>query len=852
MLGSGPSQSGAAGVQRITMTCAVCRRSPRLAAVPPQRLGRLCRTALLTSALTLLLASSAWGGVLAGVSSGPARAPHVRGALSPLLHTNLPPAVAGPNWIQNPGFESPLSGVQQGLQPGQSLGNWLSWEPGPGIYGEVTTPVHSGLASASILDPANDGTMYQGGLVQDIASFPSDQSYTLSGWVYPSHGDGALEVSFGWNRMPTNQIGPPSEGSVVQFAPTSTATAAFGQEAQEPAVSYGAWHYFELTVDAASRSSQLYIDGDLAGSTTSGAAVPAGLSTTVLVGTPYNPNGVPGSAFYWDDLSLTTTGSSGNGSGPSCASEHDRVGNPPLYDQQSEGPGGRKIVSIGDPTTAQHIAVLVPGLGSNYSNFDQPAFSAMEWSASCLKAEIDRLYPGNSSAVIAWLGYDAPQNLVDAASSELASAGGNSLASYLESLRAKSQVPGGPALTVIAHSYGTVTAAYADVDQGLLSRDNLVFVGSPGVDFPRQKLVGNIYAGENPNDVIQFSYVPRVYAPNLGTMLRKVPLPPLAPNASGPSFGNLGSPAGLIDIGHGNDPTSPQFGAKTFGTQGECGHAYFADPSNSGTEALANMARIVTGNTAQVTPETRPPVPAVTPVVTGTNLQLRINWQLDCSHPWPLISVSALPGQVLSGVESYIHDKAANLAAAAEQKIVGALAPVLKNVINGGKSFASWLVNTAQGAGRQLQSGTKSVANMLAQGGQAAGTVALNTARVGLQTGVGVVTNIYTTLKGLPLPPLVPFPHAASTTNASSGHRNVLIASSGRSRVSGGRVALHFHLTKAGRRVLRLYVSRARAAAARHQAVPGLPLFVGIMIRPRGHGAAAPPGIASGTIRIRR
>jgi hypothetical protein len=131
---------------------------------------------------------------------------------------------------------------------------------------------------------------------------------------------------------------------------------------------------------------------------------------------------------------------------------------------------GRVAELFGDLGSAEHIAVIVPGMGSTMANFSKGVRGDAEalWMAT----------PG--SAVIAWTGYDAPAGFEtgrvwEVASSAQAVAGGAALVPFLAGVRTHGSAP----TTLIGHSYGSHT-----VGQSLLQGarvDRVVFIGSPGV-----------------------------------------------------------------------------------------------------------------------------------------------------------------------------------------------------------------------------------------------------------------------------------------------------------------------------------------------------------------------------------
>ncbi|WP_155859320.1 alpha/beta hydrolase [Cellulomonas sp. KRMCY2] len=140
---------------------------------------------------------------------------------------------------------------------------------------------------------------------------------------------------------------------------------------------------------------------------------------------------------------------------------------------------GRAAIAIGDVATADHIAVLVPGMGSHVTNYMHTITenaARVEHTASAISAA-----GGGSGTVatIAWIGYHAPMD-IDVLSDHAARQGAPALASTLWGIRESRVVSGdAPHVTAVTHSYGSLVG-------GLTARtdapmDDWVLIGSPGV-----------------------------------------------------------------------------------------------------------------------------------------------------------------------------------------------------------------------------------------------------------------------------------------------------------------------------------------------------------------------------------
>src|SRR5699024_4012489 len=88
---------------------------------------------------------------------------------------------------------------------------------------------------------------------------------------------------------------------------------------------------------------------------------------------------------------------------------------------------------------------------------------------------------GDDAATVSWIGYEAPVSPPDSwgvFGNEMAETGGKNLANALRGFEATRSDD--PQLNVVAHSYGTTTAAFA-MSHPDVAIDNLVLVGSAGL-----------------------------------------------------------------------------------------------------------------------------------------------------------------------------------------------------------------------------------------------------------------------------------------------------------------------------------------------------------------------------------
>lgn len=254
-----------------------------------------------------------------------------------------------------------------------------------------------------------------------------------------------------------------------------------------------------------------------------------------------------------------------------------------IYDPAAFDGDGAIAISAGNLDTADNVAVVVPGFGTDG---ESAAYQADR--AATLYESSRFLDPDATNASMFWIGYDAPDNApwdegFDGAgvlTEQMAAAGGERLADTIDGLRDSRD--GDPAhLTAIGHSYGSTTTGHGAHDYGL-DVDEIVFVGSPGVggDTNNAGDTGidpeHVWAGANSRD-------------------------PIA------DLGNHGWVHGetVFGAGLGDDPAEDEFGGNRFEAESETrGGAFsFGDHSkyfDHDTESLHNISQIVNGNYDEV------------------------------------------------------------------------------------------------------------------------------------------------------------------------------------------------------------------------------------------------------------
>jgi len=225
-------------------------------------------------------------------------------------------------------------------------------------------------------------------------------------------------------------------------------------------------------------------------------------------------------------------------------------------------------IAVGDPDTADHVAVLVPGM---FFGVDAQIGS---WTdvASGLRREattwIDRTDGRGTVAAVAWIGYQTP-TLVNIASLDLAREGSTALDELIRGIEA-ARGDDRASVTVIAHSYGSTAALMALTGTGTRI-DALALLGSPGsgaADVDDLGVDGGVFVGEAAWD----------------------PIPNCACFGSDPGDAGYGSV--LMGVDGGADPVTGDALTRSVGH-----NDYFSE----GSESLRNLALIVIGRGDLVT-----------------------------------------------------------------------------------------------------------------------------------------------------------------------------------------------------------------------------------------------------------
>lgn len=175
------------------------------------------------------------------------------------------------------------------------------------------------------------------------------------------------------------------------------------------------------------------------------------------------------------------------------------------YDPLAFNGQGRAAVALGNPDHADNTAVVVPGTGNSVQ---QGWLESSD--ATNLYDQMRLANPTESTSVMAWMGYDAPDSPEDLriATPWLARDGGAMLAADVNGLSATHDAGLSSHVTVIGHSYGATTVADAFANSGMQAGD-AVLIGCPGTDVAKSAADfhlngGHVYVGAASSDPVSW------------------------------------------------------------------------------------------------------------------------------------------------------------------------------------------------------------------------------------------------------------------------------------------------------------------------------------------------------------
>lgn len=166
------------------------------------------------------------------------------------------------------------------------------------------------------------------------------------------------------------------------------------------------------------------------------------------------------------------------------------------FDPQSGTSGGFGITVVyGDLPHAVSVGVLVGGV-----NTDLGGLGNFASASKSLQRQLSDLGKG-SSAVVAWMGYSAP-DLVGATSEAPGLTGAAQLSTFVRTEIEPNTVSNN--ISLIGHSYGSyVVSAALQLLSGDQRVKNAILLASPGVDLSALGATQRIWAGVNSTDPIQ-------------------------------------------------------------------------------------------------------------------------------------------------------------------------------------------------------------------------------------------------------------------------------------------------------------------------------------------------------------
>lgn len=304
-------------------------------------------------------------------------------------------------------------------------------------------------------------------------------------------------------------------------------------------------------------------------------------------------------------------------------------------------------VAIGNVATAQHVAVLVPGVSDNA---DQDMINGwIPYSRTIYSASNG---DGGSTAVIMWKGYQDP-TIPEAPSMDYAVSGASALTSFCNGLGLGS----GQSLTLIGHSYGSVVTGLALSNDGLRPT-NVIALGSPGMGV---------------DNVSELNLQP------------------------GQFFDEAAPGDPITALGYfGTDPSSMTFGGTRMSTGGTGAfpslsiHSSYFD---AGSESMRNIADVVTGHYSQVQAAQETP---------GDYVSVGVHFILNPFQD-PLDAVArgyTGPGSGIISTVVHVRDSGTNLIAQGTEvvtnDVVSAGTTVVSDTVNTGSEIVGGIVDLAQ------------------------------------------------------------------------------------------------------------------------------------------------------------
>lgn len=293
----------------------------------------------------------------------------------------------------------------------------------------------------------------------------------------------------------------------------------------------------------------------------------------------------------------------------------------------NESLDGRVIMAVGNPDTAKHTAVYVPGVNTTIASGGTELDGALS-RVTTLQRASDSLTPENRGDVasILFLDYDAPEvgvsvnnplevlqdsvtkmaqgqspftaipsSMVDVAVGsavgwDRSAVGGQRLDSFINGLDA--QQPG-QHITAVGHSYGSTVIGDGAREGNGLAVDDIVVAGSPGMHVPHASALNiqpnHVWAEQSPNydDGVDGEWVPGIGAAGHAGSSRTD-----AAARGAIELGGIEAPV----------PADPSFGGNRLTVDSQ-GHSGYWD---EGSISLDNQAKVIMQTYNDPNPERRP------------------------------------------------------------------------------------------------------------------------------------------------------------------------------------------------------------------------------------------------------
>ncbi|MDT0456298.1 alpha/beta hydrolase [Streptomyces sp. DSM 41527] len=169
-------------------------------------------------------------------------------------------------------------------------------------------------------------------------------------------------------------------------------------------------------------------------------------------------------------------------------------GLPPAYLLGFDAEGkGRAIIATGNPDTAKHTAVYVPGTGARLAGAEGDIARMTD-----LWYDSQQFAGGDELSTITWIGYDAPRSafpgdkgdaVPEASSVDWANDAAPHLNRFMEGLHTAQGGADASHTTLIGHSYGSTVIGDASLG-GRMATDDILVAGSPGMLVPEAEDLG--------------------------------------------------------------------------------------------------------------------------------------------------------------------------------------------------------------------------------------------------------------------------------------------------------------------------------------------------------------------------